>query len=170
GQNQIADSLQLEEKNFHSPFYRSGALIAPKRSAVTDLHCRVKSSRHAHRGCVCVQQSRSKMVPGKILHDATSGGSAHFLHDFRMPIQMLKRRCNCVHISWLYDDSLNSITNHIARLARGDLRQSARRRFVRDFRAAFPLRGKNVDCPLVEIILRVAHEPDNTNIIPPELL
>ena len=53
---------------------------------------------------------------------------------------------------------------------RGDLRQSAGRRFVRDFRAAFPLRGENVDCSLVEIILWIANEPDNANIIAPELL
>ena len=110
------------------------------------------------------------MVPGKILHDATSGGHAHFLHDFRMPVQMLQRRRNCVHVPRLYDDSLNSITNHIACLARGDLRQSARCRFVCDFRTAFPLLGKNVDCPLVEIILRVSDEPNNANIIAPELL
>src|SRR5437870_10936071 len=110
------------------------------------------------------------MVPGKILDDATSGSGPHFVYDFRMPIQMLQRRRNCAHVSRLYDDSLNSTTDDIARLARGDLRQSARRRFVRDFGAAFPLRGENVDCPLVEIILRVAHEPNDTNIIPPELL
>ena len=125
---------------------------------------------HAHRGFVCVQQSRSKMVPGKILYNATSGGSAHFLHYFAMPIQMLERRRNCIHISGLYDDSLDSITDHITRLMRGDLRQSARCRFVRHFRAAFPLRGKNMNCPLVEIILRIANESDNANIIAPELL
>src|SRR4249919_1985159 len=101
------------------------------------------------------------MVPGKILDDATSGGSAHFLHDLSMPVQMLQCRRDCVNIAGLYDDSLNSITHHIARLTRGDLRQSARRCFVGDFRAAFPLRGENVDCSLVEVIFWIANEPDN---------
>src|SRR5947207_9211380 len=101
------------------------------------------------------------MVPGKIVDDATSGGSAHFLKDFRMPVQMLQRGPNCVHISRLYDDALNSITNYIARFVRGDLRQSACCRFVRDLRATFPLRGENVDCSLAEIILWITNKPDN---------
>src|SRR4030095_8419336 len=129
-----------------------------------------KLSRHAHRCFVCVQQSCSKMVPGKILDNATSGGGAHFLHDLRVLIQMLQRRRNCVYISRLYDNAFDSITDYIDGFARGDLRQSGCRGLTRYFRAAFPLGGENVYCPLVEIILRIADEPDDANIIAPELL
>ena len=87
-----------------------------------------------------------------------------------MPIQMLQRCRNCLHISGLHDHTLNSIADHIARLARGDLRQSARSGFICDLRAAFPLRGENMDRVLAEIILRVTHEPDDANVIAPELL
>ena len=83
---------------------------------------------------------------------------------------MLQRSRNRVHISRFHDDSLNSVTNHITRFTRGDLRQSARRRFIRDFRAAFPLRGENVERSLVEIILRVTHKADDANVITPELV
>src|SRR5262249_54647565 len=128
GQNQIADSLELQEKDFHKLF-TVVTFRTPKRSAVTDVGYS-ESSRHWYSSRVCVKQSRPKMVPGKILHDATSGSNAHFFNDLRMPIQMLKRRRDCAHISRLYDDSVNSVTHYVARLARSDLRQSARRRFV----------------------------------------
>ena len=55
-------------------------------------------------------------------------------------------------------------------VAQEDERQSARRRFIRDFRAAFPLRGENVERSLVEIILRVTHKADDANVITPELV
>src|SRR5262245_9205126 len=110
------------------------------------------------------------MIPGEILDYATSGSAAHFVDDFPMPIQMLQSGRNRVHIAWLYDHSFNSITDHIASLARGDLRQSARRRFISDLCTAFPLGWENVDCSLVEIILRIPYESDNANIVAPELL
>ena len=86
-----------------------------------------------------------------------------------MPIQMLQPVRNCVHISRFHDDSLNSVADHITRFTRGDLRQSARRRFIRDFLTDFPLRRVNVKRSLVEIILGVAHKADDANVITPEL-
>src|SRR6476660_10328594 len=110
------------------------------------------------------------MVPGEILNHATSCGAAHLLNDLRMSIQMLQRSCDCLDISWFYDDSLNTIAHHIARLARSDLGQCARRRLIRDFGAPFPLRRKHMHRGLVEIILRIAHESDDANVIAPKFL
>ena len=70
------------------------------------------------------------MVPGKILDYATSRGSAHFLNDLRMLVQMLERRCDGADICRLHDDAFDAIAHNIARFARGDLRQRAGRRFV----------------------------------------
>src|SRR5258708_7593437 len=98
------------------------------------------------------------MVPGEILNYAKSRRTAHLLNDFGMPIQMLERRCDAAHIARLQDDSLDAIAHHIACLACGDLRQGARRRLVCDFGAPLPLRRKNMNRALTEIILRVTHK------------
>ena len=95
------------------------------------------------------------MVPREIFNYTTSRGAAHLLNDFRMPVQMLEGRCDCVDITRLHDNSFHAITHYIARFTRGDLGQSARCGFVCHFGAAFPLRRKNVYRTLVKIILRV---------------
>src|ERR1043166_669877 len=104
------------------------------------------------------------MVPREILNYATPCRASHLLNDLRMPIQMLQCCCDGADISWFHDDSLNAIAHHIACLARRDLRQRARRRFICDFGASFPLRRKNMHRGLIEIILRVAYEPDDANV------
>src|SRR6266404_275727 len=110
------------------------------------------------------------MVPGEILDYATSSRGALLFDDFRMSIQMLERSCDRVHVSRLHDDSFNAIAHHVACLARGDLRQRARRRFICDLGAPLPLRRKNVNRPLAEIVLRVTHKSYDANVIAPELL
>src|SRR6266704_2764355 len=87
-----------------------------------------------------------------------------------MSMQMLQCRCDGVDIPWLHDDSLNAIAHHVACLARSDLRQRARRCLICDFGAPLPLRRKNMHRGLVEIILRIAHESDDANIIAPKFL
>ncbi len=110
------------------------------------------------------------MVPGEILNYATSCRGAHLFNDFKMSIQMLKRRCDRVHISRLHNDSFDAIADYIACLARGDLRQSARRRFICNLGAPLPLRRKNVNRALAEIILRVTDKSYDANVIAPEFL
>src|SRR5262249_49797156 len=119
---------------------------------------------------VCVQQSRSEMIPGEILDYAMSRRGAHFLHDLRMSVQVFQRCRDRVHISWFHNNALSAIADDVAGLARGDLRQTACRRFICDLSAAFPLRRENVDRALAEIILRVTHESNRANVVAPELL
>ena len=109
------------------------------------------------------------MVPRKIFHYTMPRGAPHPFNDFRMPMQMLEPRRDRFDISRLHDESLYAIAHNVTCLARGDLRQRAGSRFLRHFRAAFPLRGKIVDGALTEIILRIAYKSDNANIIAPEL-
>src|SRR5438128_10207146 len=108
------------------------------------------------------------MVPDEILTYATSCRGAHLFNDFRMSIQMLKRRCDRVHISRLHNDSFDAIAHHIACLARGDLRQRARGRFICDLGAPLPLRRKNMNRALAEIILRDTDKSYISNVITPE--
>ena len=61
----------------------------------------------------------------------------------------------------------DAVVHDVAGFARGDLRQPAGRRFVDDLRAPFALRRENVDRPLAQIILHVAREPDDLDIVPP---
>src|SRR6266436_880674 len=110
------------------------------------------------------------MVPGEILDYATSSRGALLFDDFRMFIQMLERSCDRVHVSRLHDDSFNAIAHHVACLARGDLRQRARRRFICNLGAPLPLRRKNVNRALAEIILRIPHKSYDTDVIAPEFL
>jgi hypothetical protein len=109
------------------------------------------------------------MVPGEIFYDALTRCVAQALHDFRMPVQMFECRHNCVDISGLDDDSLYSIAHYVAGFARRDDWQTASRRLVNNFRAAFPLRRENVDGALVQIIFRVAHKSDRLDVVAPKL-
>src|SRR3954447_10702615 len=110
------------------------------------------------------------MVPSEILDDATSGSGAHLFHDVWIAIQMLKSICYGGYVSRLHDHSFNLIAHHVACLARGDLRQCTRRRFVGNLGAPLPLRRENVNASLVQIIFRVPHEADDSNVVTPELL
>src|SRR4029453_4786462 len=83
---------------------------------------------------------------------------------------MLECRRNRLNVSWFDDDSLHIVPHHIACLSGGDLRQRAGGCFIGHFRAALPLRWKNVDRALREITLRIAHKAYDANIIAPELL
>ena len=59
------------------------------------------------------------MVPREIFNYTTSRGAAHLLNDFRMPVQMLEGRCDCVDITRLHNNSFHAITHYIARFTRG---------------------------------------------------
>jgi len=93
------------------------------------------------------------MIPGEVFNYAAPRCAAHPLDDFGMPTQVLERGSDGINISRFHDDSLHTITYHIARLAGGDLRQTAGGRFIGNLGAAFPLRRKNMDRALAEIIL-----------------
>src|ERR1044071_9530996 len=110
------------------------------------------------------------MVPRKIFNYTTSGGAAHLLHDLRMSMEMLQRRCDRIDITRPDDDAFDAVAHYIAGLTSGDLGQRARRGFVWHFGAAFPLRRKNMHRSLVQIILRVANKSHLSNVIAPELL
>src|SRR5206468_10043123 len=110
------------------------------------------------------------MVPGEVLNYATPRRGAHLFNDFRMFMQVLKRRCDRVHISRLPNDSFDAIAHHIARLACGDLRQPARGRLICDLGAPLPLRRENMNRALAEIILRVTDKSYDANVIVPEFL
>src|SRR5438477_6024601 len=110
------------------------------------------------------------MVPREILNYTPSRRGTHLFNDFRMSIHMLKRSCDCVHISRFHNDSVDPITHDIACLASGNLRQGAGGCVVGDLGAPLQLRRKNVHRALVEISLRVSHKPYNANVIAPELL
>ena len=97
---------------------------------------------------VGAEQSRPIMVPGEIFHYALPGRISHALDDFRMSIQMLQCRRDCIDVSRLNDDSFHAVTNDIAGFARCDDGQTAGGSFINGLRAAFPLRRKNVKrCP-----------------------
>src|SRR6266700_5892226 len=83
---------------------------------------------------------------------------------------MLERSDDCLNIPRSYDYSLHAIAHYIARLARGDLRETAGGRLIGNLGAAFPVRRKNMDRALAEIILRIRHKSHDTNVIAPELL
>ncbi len=83
---------------------------------------------------------------------------------------MLERCGDRLNISRLHDNSIHAIAHNIARLARGDLRQPAGGCFICDFGATLPLRRKNMNRALAEIIFRIVHKSYNANVIAPELL
>src|SRR5204863_4686765 len=83
---------------------------------------------------------------------------------------MIERRGDRVDVLWLHDNSLHAIAHDVARFARSDLRQRAGGRFISDFGAALPLRGKNVNRALDKTILWIAHKSYNPNVISPEFL
>src|SRR4029453_15305420 len=109
------------------------------------------------------------MVPREIFDYATSRGAAHLLNDFRMSMQMLECRCDCIDITRLYNNSFHAVAHYIACFTRGDLGQRACRGFVCHFGAAFPLRRKNMYRALIKIILRVAHKSHYPDFLAPEL-
>src|SRR6266851_9401133 len=81
---------------------------------------------------------------------------------------MLERARDGIDVSGLNDDSLNAVADDVARFAGRDLRQTAGRRFVNNFRAALPLRWKNVHRALTETGLRVAHETESLDVLAPK--
>src|SRR4030095_4733162 len=83
---------------------------------------------------------------------------------------MIERCGNLFALLWSHDNSLHAIAHDVACFARSDLRQRASGRFISDFGAALPLRGKNVDRALDKTILWIAHKSYNPNIISPEFL
>src|SRR5437773_6745154 len=83
---------------------------------------------------------------------------------------MLQRRGDRIDVSWSHDDSFDAVTHDIASLTCGDLRQRAGGRFIGDFGATFPLRGKNMNRALAKILLRIVHESHKANVVAPELI
>src|ERR1700720_1274093 len=81
---------------------------------------------------------------------------------------MLERACDSIDISGLNDDSLGAVADDVARFAGGDLRQTAGRRFVNNFRTALPLRWKNVHRALTETGLRVTHKTESFDVLAPK--
>ena len=79
------------------------------------------------------------MIPCEIFHDAFARRDAHPLHHLGMIVKMPNRAGQRVDVSRGHDDAFDSVHNNIARFARRDLRQPARRRFVSNFRAALAL-------------------------------
>src|SRR6266487_601484 len=127
-------------------------------------------SRHSHRDCICIEQSRAEMVPGKIFNDPAPRRSAHLFNRFRMSIEIFERGRDRIDVSRPDNNSLDLIAHDIARFPSGDLRQTAGRRFIRDFGASLPLRGKDVHRALAEITLRIADKPQGADVIAPEFL
>src|ERR1700693_4587381 len=87
-----------------------------------------------------------------------------------MVIQMLDRGRDSIDVSRFDNDSFHSVADHVTGFARCDHWQSASRRLVNCFCAAFQSRWKNVDRPLVQIILEIALETENANVVSPEFL
>src|SRR5260370_20239066 len=110
------------------------------------------------------------MVPGEIFHCALSRCAPHARDNLRMAIQMLDRGRDGIDISRLNDNSFHAVAYHIPRFAGRDHGQAGGGRFVNRFGAAFQPRWKNVNRTLTEIILEIAFETDNANILAPELL
>src|SRR2546430_5080983 len=109
------------------------------------------------------------MVPGEIFDDALPRRAAHALNNFRMAIQMLDRRRDCIDIAGLDDNSFHAIADDIAGFARGDHWQARRGRFVNGFGAAFESRRKNVNRSLVQIIFQIGFETEDANVFAPKL-
>src|SRR4029453_1499461 len=109
------------------------------------------------------------MVPREIFNYATSRSAAHLVNDFRVSVQMLECRCDCLDVTWLHDNSFHAIAHHIACFPRGDLGQRTCRSFIYHFGAAFPLRRKDMYCALAKIILRIARKSHYPDVIAPEL-
>src|SRR6266516_5511506 len=83
---------------------------------------------------------------------------------------MLQRRHDRIDVSRSHDDSFDAVAHNIASFACGDLRQGAGGRFIGDFGATFPLRGKNMNRTLAKIALRIMHKSHKANVVAPELL
>src|SRR5947207_2294251 len=81
---------------------------------------------------------------------------------------MLNRARDCLDIPGLNNDSFYAVPHHVTRLSRRNHRQSARGRFVNCFRAAFQTRRENVNRSLIEIVLGVALETENANVLTAE--
>ena len=110
------------------------------------------------------------MVPREIFHCALSRCAPHARDNLWTPIQMLDRGRDCIDISRLNDNSFYAIAHYVARFAGRDHGQAGGGRFVNRFGAAFQPRWKNVNRTLIEIILEIAFETENANILAPELL
>ena len=109
------------------------------------------------------------MIPREIFNYAASRGATHLPNDFRMSMQMLQSRCDCIDITRFHDNSFDTITDDVAGLARCDLWQGACGSFVCHLGASLPLRWKNMNRSLVKIIFRVAHKSHYPYVIAPEL-
>src|SRR5260370_38013211 len=83
---------------------------------------------------------------------------------------MLQCRRDRLDVSRSHNDSFDAAAYDISSFTCGDLRQRAGGRFIGDFGATFPLRGKNMNRALAKIILRIAHESYKPNVVAPELL
>src|SRR5260370_13918745 len=83
---------------------------------------------------------------------------------------MRQCRCDRLDVSRSHNDSFDAVAYDIASFTCGDLRQRAGGRFIGDFGATFPLRGKNMNRALAKIVLRIAHESYKANVVAPELL
>src|SRR5437867_440231 len=108
------------------------------------------------------------MVPGEIFNDPTPRRLAHLFNPFRMSIEIFEPGRDRVHISRPDNNSLDLIAHHIPRFPSRDLRQTAGRRFIRNFGTSFPLRWENVHRALAEITLWIAHEAQGADVIAPE--
>ncbi len=83
---------------------------------------------------------------------------------------MLDRGRDGIHVSGLNHNSFHAVADHVPRFAGGDHGQAGCGRFVNRFGATFQPRWKNVNRSLIEIILEIAFETENANILAPELL
>src|SRR5260370_25574352 len=108
------------------------------------------------------------MLPREIFHHALSGSGAHARNNLRMARQMLNRRRDCIDIAGLDDDSFHAVAHNVAGFTGGNHRQTTSGRFVNRLGAAFQPRRKNVNGSLIEIILEIAFEAENANILAPE--
>src|SRR5207253_9136510 len=66
------------------------------------------------------------------------------------------------------DESFHSFANDVALFTVSNYRQTTSSRFVNRLGAAFQPRRKNVNRSLIEIILEIALEAENANILAPE--
>src|SRR6266571_3131559 len=108
------------------------------------------------------------MIPSKIFHHAPPRRLTHALNNFGMAIQILDRGSNGIDISRLHNDPLDAVAYYVARFARGDYRQAASCSFVDRLGAAFQTRRKNVYRSLIEIILGIAYESEDSDVVAPK--
>src|SRR5215471_17276831 len=101
------------------------------------------------------------MVPGKTLHNSFSSGPTHAFRHILVLVERQKRLAYRVAVTGRYDDSVQSINNHIAGFARRNLRKAGCGSFIGRLCTSLAFRGKDKNATLAVEFFNAPIEPEN---------